>query len=357
MFDTIDFQALRAIGLTQALVAQMFSLQTEPDDRLMRVTEVQRDRLRLHDGHTEHIAQVWPTLRLALQMQGEPLVVGDWVAARRDAMAGTTWAVARVPPVNRIVRRDSSGQRQALVSNVDTALLVMGAGQDFNLRRLDRYLALVRLAGVQPLVVLSKADLCADPQARVDATRRHVGGQAEVLAVNGLATEAAKALSPWLGEGQTLVLLGSSGAGKSTLTNTLTGDAAHQATGGVRHGDERGRHTTTARTLHRCPGGACIIDTPGLRGLQLDADEAQLDAVFDDITRLAPLCRFRDCQHEEEPGCAVRAAVPAGRLLSYHKLQREARRHEQTVFDRQRMMAVWKERSRGAKAVSRAKRG
>lgn len=355
MFDTIDFAALRAIGLTPGQVAQMFQLQTEPHDRLMRVTEVQRDRLRLHDGHAEHVAQVWPTLRIALQMQGEPLVVGDWVAARFDA-TGTCWAVARVPPVNRIVRRDASGQRQALVANVDTALLVMGAGQDFNLRRLDRYLALVRLAGVQPLVVLSKADLCADPQARIDATRRHVGAQAEVLAVNGLSADAAAALSPWLGEGQTLVLLGSSGAGKSTLTNTLTGQAT-QATGGVRAGDEHGRHTTTTRTLHRCPGGACIIDTPGLRGLQLDADEAQLDVVFEDITRLAPLCRFRDCRHEAEPGCAVRAAVPAGRLLSYHKLQREAQRHEQTVFDRQRLMAVWKERSRGAKAVSRAKRG
>lgn len=357
MFDTIDFQALRTIGLTQALVAQMFQLHTEPGDRLMRITEVQRDRLRLHDGHAEHVAQVWPTLRIALQMQGEPLVVGDWVAARHDETSATCWAVARVPPVNRIVRRDSSGQRQALVGNVDTALLVMGAGQDFNLRRLDRYLALVRLAGVQPLVVLSKADLCVDPRARVEATRRHVGAQAEVLAVNGLTAEAAETLSPWLSEGQTLVLLGSSGAGKSTLTNTLTGLDA-QATGGVRLGDERGRHTTTTRSLHRCPSGACIIDTPGLRGLQLDADEAQLDAVFDDISRLAPLCRFRDCRHEDEPGCAVRPAVPAGRLLSYHKLQREAQRHEGLSYlDRQKLMAEWKTRSRGAKAVGRAKRG
>jgi ribosome biogenesis GTPase / thiamine phosphate phosphatase len=355
MLDTIDFAALRAIGLTQAQVAQMFQLQTEAADRLMRVTEVQRDRLRLHDGHAEHVAQVWPTLRIALQMQGEPLVVGDWVAARHDG-AGTCWAVARVPPVNRIVRRDASGHRQALVANVDTALLVMGAGQDFNLRRLDRYLALVRLANVQPLVVLSKADLCVDPQARVEATRRHVGGQAEVVAVNGLTADAAHALAPWLGEGQTLVLLGSSGAGKSTLTNTLTASSV-QATGGVRAGDERGRHTTTTRSLHRCQGGACIIDTPGLRGLQLDADEAQLDAVFDDIARLAPLCRFRDCRHEEEPGCAVRPAVPPGRLLSYHKLQREAQRHEMTFFDRQRIGAEWRARSRAAKLVARVKRG
>ncbi|MFO1336947.1 MAG: ribosome small subunit-dependent GTPase A [Burkholderiaceae bacterium] len=357
MLDTIDFQALRGIGLTPGLVAQMFSLQTEPGDRLMRVTEVQRDRLRLHDGHAEHLAQVWPTLRIALQMQGDALVVGDWVAARPgDAADATCWAVARVPPVNHLVRRDSSGQRQALVSNVDTALLVMGAGQDFNLRRLDRYLALVRLADVSPLVVLSKADLCADPAARVAAVRHHVGDSVGVLALNGLDPATPQALSPWLGAGQTLVLLGSSGAGKSTLTNALVGGAV-QPTGGVRTGDEHGRHTTTARTLHRCAGGACIIDTPGLRGLQLDADEAQLDAVFDDISRLAPLCRFRDCAHEDEPGCAVRPAVPAGRLLSYHKLRREAQRHEMTVLDRQRQLSEWKQRGRAARAVGRAKRG
>jgi ribosome biogenesis GTPase len=356
MFDTIDFQTLRGIGLTQGLVAQMFNLQTEPDDRLMRVVEVQRDRLRLHDGDREHIAQVWPTLRIALQMQGEVLVVGDWVAARTGGDLGDSlWAAVRMPPVNHLVRRDSSGQRQTLVSNVDTALLVMGAGQDFNLRRLDRYLALVRLAGVAPLVVLSKADLCTDPHARIEAVRRHTSGQVEVVALNGLEAASADILEPWLGAGQTLVLLGSSGAGKSTLTNLLTGGS--QDTGGVRRGDEHGRHTTTARSLHRCASGACIIDTPGLRGLQLDADEAQLDAVFDDISRLAPMCRFRDCQHQDEPGCAVRPVVPAGRLLSYHKLQREAQRHEQTVFDRHRLLGEWKTRSREAKVVARIKRG
>jgi ribosome biogenesis GTPase / thiamine phosphate phosphatase len=365
MFDAIDFEALRAIGLTQALVAQMFNLQIEPGDRLMRVTEIQRDRLRLHDGRAEHSAQTWPTLRLALQMQADALVVGDWVAARPAGDAGGShWAVARVPPVTRLVRRDSSGQRQPLVANVDTALLVMGAGLDFNLRRLDRYLALVRLAGVTPVVVLSKADLCAAPQSRIDAVRRHVSGGVDVLALNGLDASACDALWPWMALGRSLVLLGSSGAGKSTLTNTLTntltgaGDAfAARATGGVRAGDERGRHTTTTRSLHRCPGGACIIDTPGLRGLQLDADEAELDAVFEDISSLASRCRFRDCRHEAEPGCAVRSAVPASRLLSYHKLQREAHRQDMTLLERRQQLAQWKARGRSAREVGRAKRG
>jgi ribosome biogenesis GTPase len=357
MLDTIDFQALRGIGLNQALVAQMFNLPAEPGDRLMRVTEVLRDRLHLHDGQAECIAQAWPALRLALQRQDDPLVVGDWVAARGDADGSDAiWAVARVPAFNRLVRRDASGLRQPLVANVDTALLVMGAGQDFNLRRLDRYLALVRLAGIAPVLVLSKADLCADAAARLDAVRHHVGGGLDVLALDARAEAARDALAPWLGEGRTLVVLGSSGAGKSTLTNTLTGTAS-QATGGVRQGDERGRHTTTTRTLHRCPGGACIIDTPGLRGLQLDADAAQVDAAFDDVARLAPQCRFRDCRHDGEPGCAVRPQVPAARLMSYHKLQREARRHEMTLLERQRQLAEWKARGRAAKAVSRAKRG
>lgn len=368
MIESIDLPALRRIGLTPAVLAPLLN----PDahaagERLMRITEVQRDRMRVHDGHIEHVAAQWPTLRLALQMADERLVVGDWVRVRPAAAGradddvapdadgrGGAWVTARVPPRNHLVRRDESGGRQPLVSNVDTALLVMGAGPDFNLRRLDRYLALVRLAGIEPVIVLSQADLCADIPARLDAVRHHLGGRVPVLALDGRSTSAGELLAPWLAEGRTLVLLGSSGAGKSTLTNTLC--QATQATGAVRRGDGRGRHTTTTRSLHRCPGGACIIDTPGLRGLQLDADAAQIDTVFEDVTALAGRCRFRDCRHVDEPGCAVRAALPADRLLSYQKLQREASRHEQTVFDRHRLLAEWKRRGRAAKAVARAKR-
>lgn len=374
MIDSMDIEALRCIGLNPALIAQFLQLSSTgpeadpaPPARLMRITEVQRDRVTLDDGRTALLAQTWPTLRLALQMQGDSLVVGDWVLAR-DTAPDQWWATARVPPQTRLLRRDTRGERQPLVSNVDTALLVMGMGHDFNLRRLDRYLALVRLAGVRPVVVLSKADLHEQPAARVRAVRDHLGlhdggrlhGEIGVLALDGRAGSAREALAPWMGAGQTLVLMGSSGAGKSTLTNTLTqtlDDGAQQSTGPVRGGDDRGRHTTTTRSLHRCPGGACIIDTPGLRGLQLDADEAQLDAAFDDVASLAPMCRFRDCQHDDEPGCAVRPAIAPERLLSWRKLMREARRHEMTVFDRQQQMAVWKARGRQSKAAIRAKRG
>lgn len=371
MIDNLDFEALRSIGLSQALVARMVSLAAQPGDRPMRITEVQRDHVLLHDGREAVAAHLWPTLQVALQVQGEPLVVGDWVLARpaeEGARLLGWWVTDRVPPDTRVLRRDSRGERQALVANVDTALLVMGMGQDFNLRRLDRYLALVRLAGVQPVVVLSKADLHPDPAGRVAEVHSHFGLAAgrmaeplAVVALDGRDGQARQVLAPWLGPGRTVVLMGSSGAGKSTLTNTLSAgvgtEAACQATGAVRAGDERGRHTTTTRTLYRCPSGACIIDTPGLRGLQLDADEAQLDAAFDDVASLAVMCRFRDCSHGDEPGCAVRPAISPERLLSYQKLLREARRHEMTVLEKQAQMAVWKHRSRVARAVIRGKRG
>ena len=360
MFDSIDFDALRGIGLGHAMVAQAVALNAPAGDRLVRVVAVQRDMLTLHDGHRAWPARLWPALRLRLEVQDDSLVVGDWVLSRpADAEGDPDWVVARVPPLTHLQRRDSSGQRQRLASNVDTALLVMSCGHDFNLRRLDRYLALVRMAGVEPVLVLSKADLHPDPGLRLAEVAAHVGDALPAVAVDGQQPQALDALSPWLRPGQTLVLLGSSGAGKSTLTNTLcqaVGAAATQDTGGVRRGDERGRHTTTYRSLHRCAGGACIIDTPGLRGLQLDANAAQLDAAFDDIATLAHRCRFRDCRHEDEPGCAVRAAIAPTRLLSYHKLMREAQREQMDWLARREQLAVWKSRGRQARAVARAKR-
>ena len=152
------------------------------------------------------------------------------------------------------------------------------------------------------------------------------------------------------------MLLGSSGAGKSTLTNTLLG--AHvQDTGAVREHDSRGKHTTTSRSLHPLPGGACVIDTPGLRALRPDVDEATLAWLFDDIGRLALRCRFRDCRHREEPGCAVREGVGADRLRNYHKLMREARRDTMSLLERQQQMSVWRARGKATRAWMKVKRG
>ena len=185
----------------------------------------------------------------------------------------------QVPPSSHIARRDGDGRRHPVVSNVDVALLVMGLDDDFNPRRLERYLALVHDDAIVPVVVLTKRDVAA-PTAealdnRLDTLRGRVAAHVDVVAVNATHESAAQPLARYLGRGQTLVLLGSSGAGKSTLTNTLLG-AAVQDTGAVRVNDGRGKHTTTSRSLHRLEGGACVIDTPGLRTLRPDSDEAAL---------------------------------------------------------------------------------
>jgi ribosome biogenesis GTPase len=232
----------------------------------------------------------------------------------------------------------------------------MGLDHDFNLRRLERYVALVRMAGVSAVVVFTKKDLVSDAEGRLSEARLVLPADVPSVAVNALGDEPRAQLAPWLQPGQTLVLLGSSGAGKSTLTNALTGTAS-QLTGANRDGDNRGRHTTTARSLHTTGDGACIIDTPGLRTLRLDGEAAGLDNAFDDIARLAPLCRFRDCQHEAEPGCAVRESVGPERLRNFHKLLREARRDTLTALERKAQVQQWKVRGRAARARSEDKRG
>ena len=361
IFDTSAFERLRAIGLTPAVIQQC-GLLPEPSEgsALMRVTEVQREGISLHDGCDEHAARLLPALRAQLAAQADAIAVGDWVLAHHNPL-GEWWVHARVPPLNQLARRLHDGrdkvQRVVIVGNVDTALLVMGLDHDFNLRRLERYVALARLAGVGAVVVLSKRDLLPDAgAAQVLEVQSVMPAEVAVVAVNGLGDEPGQALAPWLHAGQTLVLLGSSGAGKSTLTNSLAGEFL-QPTGASRGGDGRGRHTTTSRSLHVTARGACIIDTPGLRTLRLDGDAEALGAVFDDIATMAQACRFRDCRHEGEPGCAVRGGVGDDRLRNYHKLLREARRDTLTALERKVQLQQWKSRARNARVRTAAKRG
>ena len=254
-------------------------------------------------------------------------VTGDWVAVSLDAGAATIHAV--LPRRTAFIRK-AAGQGQIpqiVAANVDVAVLAAALTPDFNPRRLERYLAIAWQSGARPLVVLTKADLCEDVDAAVDATRALAAG-VDVLAISSTTGEGLADLAGRLLPGETAVLVGSSGAGKSTLVNALAGEA-RMAVGEVREDDGRGRHTTSHRELILLPSGALILDTPGMRELGLmDADEG-ITATFDDIDSLAEQCRFHDCGHTNEPGCAVQAALEAGALdphrwRNYQKLQREA---------------------------------
>jgi ribosome biogenesis GTPase / thiamine phosphate phosphatase len=316
----------------------------EPHQQLARVVEVQRNAVKLHAGTEPFAAQFLPRVRA--------LAVGDWVIAEADAHA-QVWVIDALPAWSSITRIDGGGVLHAVVNNVDTLLIVMGLDSDFNLNRAERYLLLAHAAQVEPVMVLSKSDLCADVDARIDALRERLGARLDVQIVNGLDAATCQGLQPYLGAGQTLALMGSSGAGKSTLTNALLQRAA-QSTGAVHASGDSGRgmqgkHTTTARSLFTLPSGACLIDTPGLRTLRVEGDASTVASGFEDIAELAQHCKFADCQHGSEPGCAVREAVNTDRLKNYQKLLRDAQRDSMTALQRQAQRREWKVRGQAGK--------
>lgn len=270
-------------------------------------------------------------------VRGEHPVTGDWVRARWIE-PGRMLIEEIDPRRSKIARRAAgrAGQEQVLAANVDLAFIVCGLDGDFNPRRIERYLAMAFDGGVQPVVVLNKADACPD----VETLRAQVRA-AEVLVVSATTGAGFDTVIAKLTPDVTAVLLGSSGAGKSTMLNRLI-EGDRQRTGPVRESDSRGRHTTTSRELIFLPSGAAVIDSPGLREIQLAASDDALDAVFDEITDLATQCRFGDCTHTSEPGCAVRGAVPEERLESLHKLQREAVRLSGERTEKQRWRAIHK---------------
>lgn len=352
-----DVAHLRTLGLTTPLFEQALDfLRQQPPDpgrptasppALMRLTELHRDALQLDDGHATWRATPLPSLSRRLAETGATLSVGDWVMAAPDA-EGRHQVLHRLTPANQLVRRDAHGLRHALVSNVDGALLAMGLDQDFSPRRIERFIALVHGCGARPVIVLTKADTVADARSLYSyqrTLRERVGSSLPMLCVDARDPDTAERLQPFTQPGQTLVVLGSSGAGKSTLTNTLIG-AAVQDTGAVRAHDSRGKHTTRARTLFRLPGGACIIDTPGVRALRPDGDEQAVTAAFGEVAQLAAGCRFRNCRHQDEPGCRVRAELDEDRLRNYQKLLREVRRDDMGFLERRAQLGVWKARSR-----------
>ncbi|MEW5734809.1 MAG: ribosome small subunit-dependent GTPase A [Thermodesulfobacteriota bacterium] len=292
-------------------------------------------------------AQISGKLRLEAESEGPP-GVGDWVLVRNAPGPDRTSVIERVLARRTVFTRGAAGREarsQVVAANVDLVFAVCGLDGDYNVRRIERYLARIWASGAQPVVILNKADLCDDLAGRICEVESRCAG-IEVLAVSALNHEGTEAVRACIRNGMTAALVGSSGAGKSTLVNALLGEE-RMRTGEVRADDSRGRHITTSRQLVLLPSGGLLLDTPGMRELQL-ADEDGLDAVFGDIAELACRCRFRDCSHDTEPGCAVKAAVESGeldveRLWHYRKLTREARANELRSDEHRRRQAerVW----------------
>lgn len=352
---------LERLGADQAVYGA-FSSYAQQQMVLARVAIAQRDLYYLYteDG----AAHAEPSGRLYYRTPGHSSfpVTGDWVAAR---IVGPGQAlVEAVLPRRTCLSRRAAGSRdeeQPLAANVDVVFLVCGLDGDFNLRRLERYLALVATSGASPVVVLNKADLCADLAGRIVETAA-IARSAPVVAASTLDPHGLDALRRFLTPGATVALLGSSGAGKSTIANRLL-DEERFRTGEVRMRDSRGRHTTARRELTPLPRTGALIDTPGMRELQLWAGPESIDAVFDDITGIAENCRFRDCTHSGEPGCAVAAALDRGqvdtdRWASFQKLRAEAEWHETmadplAALERKRK---WKAIHKQARAFNKLRR-
>jgi ribosome biogenesis GTPase len=319
--------ALRALGWNDRL-AQAFTPYAAEGLVPARVSLEHTHIYRVMTGTDEWLARVSGRLRHRATARAEFPAVGDWVAVEAPAHGGDARIRAVLPRASRFSRRAAGDptEEQVIAANIDTVFLVAGLDGDFNLRRLERYLIVAWESGAQPVIVLNKADLSDDPE-RAKEDARALAPAVPVYTVSCRIPGSVEVLRAHLGEGQTGALLGSSGVGKSTIVNQLVGRDLLR-TRDVRASDSRGRHTSTARQLVLLPGHGILIDTPGMRELQLWETGEALTGAFADIEEHATHCRFRDCRHEHEPGCAVRAALAAGeipevRLASFHKLRAE----------------------------------
>lgn len=261
------------------------------------------------------------------------MTVGDWI------LIDSSNQFVRLLERRSLFRRKAAGPKAAeqfIASNIDTVFVVCSLNQDFNLSRIERYLSIAHEAEVEAVVILTKADLCND----ADEKRAQVQAIDQMLmveVVNALDQESTQCLLSWCKLSKTVAFLGSSGVGKSTLVNTLM-DNQLQSTGSIREDDSKGRHTTTSRTLHMMPSGALLLDTPGMRELQLTDCESGVAETFSDIEDIVKQCRFSDCQHQNEPGCAINKALESDtidrrRVENYFKLMREQARNMATISE------------------------
>lgn len=322
-----------SVGLPDLGLDIFFQQQLPMDDSQattpVRIMNVHRSGLQIAgEGIEQHIELFGSDYDLHL-------TVGDW--ALFDT--ATQRVVRRLERKSLFKRRAPGTDRreQLIAANVDTLFIVSSCNQDFNEARLERYLAIAREAGVMAVIILTKADLVDDYSHYVQRASR-LAPALQVEALNALQAESLECLDSWLNTGQTIALLGSSGVGKSTLTNTLLG-LQEISTRAIREDDAKGRHTTTSRSMHQLPGGAWLLDTPGMRELQLTDVKTGLDDVFAEISALANHCRFSDCEHIDEPGCRVKQAIEAGdidqtRLDRWRKLAREEKFNSASIAER-----------------------
>lgn len=286
-----------------------------------------------HRGRLELLGEKGE-LGLDLHPDMPAITVGDWLLLTPEGR------FSALLERQSLFRRKAAGSRvaeQLIAANVDTLFIVTSLNEDFNLSRIERYLVLANEAGTEPVIILSKSDLCNDPE-RMRCQVQALDPLLLVETMNCLDADEIHKLAPWCGSGKTVALMGSSGVGKSTLVNTLLGDQV-QFTGAIREDDSKGRHVTTGRSLHLMPHGGLLLDTPGMRELQLvDCDEGVI-ATFSDISSLAEQCRFGNCRHASEPGCAVQNAIARGeldvrRLASFQKLKREQAFNSATLAEK-----------------------
>ncbi len=300
-----------------------FARQIQSDETPARISAVHRDRLEALSSQG--------LLSLISHEETGRFAVGDWVVCDGSTVA------RRLEPLTSIGRRAAGEEAkgQIIATNVDTLGIVTSCNADFNPARLERYLAICAAGGALPLIILTKADLATDAEDYRQQAQR-LSPLATAVAINACDPEDVARLEPWCRNGQTLALVGSSGVGKTTIQNSLTGIA--DATQGIREDDAKGRHTTTSRALRPTLAGGWLIDTPGMRELRLTDAADGIDQVFADITELTNACRFSDCRHETEPGCAVLSAIEDGRLdparlARWQKLQREDQYNTEAVHE------------------------
>ncbi len=323
--------ALVDLGLSPFFTQQL-APEEAADDRLARVIEVQRGRIIVRDANRD-FAVVLGGSWFQKPSEHRP-TVGDWVLLDAEGEK-----ISRLLDRKSIFSRLAAGSKtevQLIAANVDTLFVVTSCNDDFNESRLERYLALALEAGVDPVIVITKADQSDNSQSFFERARS-INAQVPVEVVDAREPASVEALLGWVTHGSTVALVGSSGVGKSTLVNTLSGSELTQ-TGGIREDDAKGRHTTSYRALYQLSGGGLLLDVPGMRELKVAELERSVAETFADIEQLAFSCRFSDCAHDREPGCAVQAAVRDGslderRLSNYSKLVEEEARQSLSLAE------------------------